>query len=223
MACEPTSLRHLRRADVAYYTIFDVMHRGQRYVKLSPTQLKVLRRSLHQQMRGGGVMAGTNIAEQANIPAAFRRVQIYVTRDKRTGAHGYYTNLHTIANEAPETMFDYVAARQRQMQGSGKGIKRGADDLPTAAERQKARRKDELRERERNLEMMTDGVLEHDAEEQAALMQELQAVRAELRALDVNPDLTDEQLLQSLDAYDAQIPPVAVPMDDGSGDVEQLD
>ena len=90
------------------------MHRAQRYVKLSPTQLKALRRSLHRQMQGAGVMAGTNIAEQADIPAAFRRVQIYVTRDKRTGSHGYYTNLHTIANEAPETMSDYVAARQRQ-------------------------------------------------------------------------------------------------------------
>ena len=105
------------------------MYRAQRYVKLSPTQLKALRRSLHQQMRGAGVMAGTNIAEQANIPAAFRRVQIYVTRDKRTGSHGYYTNLHTIANEAPETMFDYVAARQRQMHGDGKGVKRGVDAL----------------------------------------------------------------------------------------------
>ena len=39
--------------------------------------------------------------------------------------------------------------------------------------------------------MMTDGVLEHDVEEQAALMEELRAVRAELRALDANPDLSD--------------------------------
>ena len=163
-------------------------------------------------------MAGTNIAEQADIPAAFRRVQIYVTRDKRTGSHGYYTNLHTIANEAPETMFDYVAARQRQMYGDGKGVKRGADDLLTVAEGQKARRKHELRERARYLEMMTDGVLEHDAEEQTAYMEELQAVRDELRVLDSNPDLTDAQFLQSLEAADAQIPPVAVPMDDS--DVE---
>ena len=70
--------------------------------------------------------------------------------------------------------------------------------------------------------MMTDGVLEHNAEQQAALIEELQAVRAELQALDANPDLTDEQLFQVWDTFDAQIPPEVEDIDFGD-DIDEVD
>ena len=99
-------------------------------------------------------------------------------------------------------------------------MKRGIDDLPTAAERARERRRNALLRQAAALELMQDSV-EQDAEDMVELTRQLDEARAELRELDDNPALTDEQELEALDAFAAQMPPLVVDMQESDEEMDE--
>ena len=134
--------------------------------------------------------------------------------------YGSQYNTWEPAAELESTAAEKVAVFKAQQRGSGKGVKRGIDDLPTAAERARERRRNALLRQAAALELMQDSV-EQDAEDMVELTRQLDEARAELRELDDNPALTDEQELEALDAFAAQMPPLVVDMQESDEEMDE--
>ena len=76
--------------------------RGDRYLAVTATQARHLREALRSArqaaQRGGGPLDG-RMAEQEDVPAALRRVRLFVR--KHGSQPGYYTTLADLASANP--------------------------------------------------------------------------------------------------------------------------